>query len=145
MHRPFALVIVLLQLPAFIYPQAPPSPKKHFDGKTWWEHVKVVADDRMEGRETGSEGLRKAEAYVVEQLTKTGIQPAGTDGFYQPVKFISRQIVEKECSIALIRNGAVERASTEPLYLDITLPAGIPLFSTGAAIYGFAGLLAVLV
>jgi len=108
MHRPFALVIVLLQLPAFIYPQAPPSPKKHFDGKTWWEHVKVVADDRMEGRETGSEGLRKAEAYVVEQLTKTGIQPAGTDGFYQPVKFISRQIVEKECSIALIRNGAVE-------------------------------------
>jgi hypothetical protein len=29
------------------------------------------------------------------------------------------------------------------LYLDITLPAGIPLFSTGAAIYGFAGLLAV--
>jgi Zn-dependent M28 family amino/carboxypeptidase len=108
MHRPFALVIVLLQVPAFIYLQAPPPPEKHFDGKTWWEHIKVVADDRMEGRETGSEGLRKAEAYVVAQLTKTGIQPAGTDGFYQPVKFISRQIVEKDCSIALIRNGAVE-------------------------------------
>ena len=28
-------------------------------------------------------------------------------------------------------------------YLDIGLPVGIPLFSTGAAIYGFAGLLAV--
>jgi len=29
-----------------------------FDGKTWWDHVKVVADDSMEGRETGSLGLR---------------------------------------------------------------------------------------
>ncbi|MFF4128254.1 hypothetical protein ACFYYP_32415 [Microbispora rosea] len=29
------------------------------------------------------------------------------------------------------------------LYLDLTLPAGIPLFGTGAAIYGFAGLLAI--
>ncbi|HKV82341.1 MAG TPA: M28 family metallopeptidase [Candidatus Sulfotelmatobacter sp.] len=78
---------------------------KHFDGKTWWEHVKVVADDRMEGRDTGSEGLRKAEAYVVDQLTEIGLQPEGTNGFYQPVKFVSRQIVEKDSSIALIRNG----------------------------------------
>lgn len=82
-----------------------PAAPKHFDGKTWWEHIKVVADDRLEGRDTGSEGLRKAEAYVVEQLTKSGLQPAGTDGFYQSIKFISRQIVEKDSSIVLIRNG----------------------------------------
>ena len=81
---------------------------KHFDGKTWWDHVKVLADDNMEGRETGSTGLRKAEAYVVEQLTKAGVQPAGTAGFYQPVKFIARQIAEKDSSTALVRNGAVE-------------------------------------
>ena len=67
-----------------------------------------MADDRMEGRETGSEGLRKAEAYAVEQLVKAGVQPAGTNGFYQPVKFISRQIVEKDSSIALLRNGIEE-------------------------------------
>ena len=59
----------------------------------------------MEGRETGSEGLRKAEAYVVEQLKKTGVLPAGKDGYYQPVKFVSRQIVEKESSAALLRDG----------------------------------------
>src|SRR4030088_2993402 len=109
MHRPFALVIVLLQLPAFNYPQAPPSPEKYFDGKTWWEHIKVVADDRMEGRDTGSEGLRTAEAYVVEQLNKYRLQPVGTQGFYQPMKFISRQIVERDSSIALLRNGIEER------------------------------------
>ena len=80
----------------------------HFDGKTWWDHVKVLADDRLEGRETGSEGLRKAEAYVVEQLKRAGVQPAGTNGYYQPVKFQARQIVEKESKLALAREGKVE-------------------------------------
>src|ERR1700730_3880240 len=98
--------VVFLQLGTYLCSQQPPQ--KHFDGKTWWEHVKVVADDRLEGRETGSEGLRKAEAYVVEQLVKAGAQPAGTNGFYQPVKFISRQILEKDSSIALLRNGLEE-------------------------------------
>ena len=61
----------------------------------------MLATDNMEGRETGSPGLRKAEAFVVDQLKKNGLQPAGTDGFYQPIKFISRQIVEKDSSVAL--------------------------------------------
>src|SRR6516165_11166662 len=84
----------------------------HFDGKSWWNHVKVLADDNMEGRETGSEGLRKAEAYIVEQLKSDGLQPAGSNGFYQPVKLISRQIDESASSLALVRNG-----KDEPLVL----------------------------
>jgi Zn-dependent M28 family amino/carboxypeptidase len=106
MHYTRLLGMAFLQLATYLYSQ--PPRQKHFDGQTWWEHVKVVADDRMEGRETGSEGVRKAEAYVVEQLVKAGVQPGGTNGFYQPVKFISRQIVEKDSSIALVRNGIVE-------------------------------------
>ena len=84
------------------------APKSAFDGKTWWDHVKVLADDNMEGRDTGSAGLRKAEAYVVDQLKRSGVQPAGTDGYYQPVKFFSRQIIEADSSAALVRDGKVE-------------------------------------
>src|ERR1700752_4725052 len=80
----------------------------HFDGKTWWDYVKVLADDNMEGRETGSAGLSRAEAYVVDQLKQAGLQPAGTDGYYQTVKFQSRVIVEKDSSLALVRNGKLE-------------------------------------
>jgi Zn-dependent M28 family amino/carboxypeptidase len=80
----------------------------HFDGNSWWAHVKVLADDNLEGRETGSEGLRKAESYIVDQFTKAGLQAAGENGFYQPVKFISRQIVEKDSSAALVRGAKVE-------------------------------------
>ncbi|HEY2459623.1 MAG TPA: M28 family metallopeptidase [Candidatus Acidoferrum sp.] len=84
------------------------QPAKHFDGESWWNTVKFLADDNLEGRETGSEGLRKAQAYMVDQFTKAGLQPAGTDGFYQPVKFISRQIVEKDSSAALVHDGKVQ-------------------------------------
>jgi len=37
----------------------------HFDGTIWWNYVRVLAGDDMEGRETGSFGLRKAQEYVV--------------------------------------------------------------------------------
>jgi Zn-dependent M28 family amino/carboxypeptidase len=84
----------------------------HYDGHTWWNYVKVLADDKMEGRDTGSRGERAAEAYAVEQLKQAGAQPAGSKGFYQPVRFVSRQIVERECSLALIREG-----KSEPLVL----------------------------
>src|SRR5579859_2490012 len=84
------------------------TPKLHFDGASWWDYVKVLADDNMEGRETGSAGLRRAQAYVVDQLKKSGIEPTGTDGYYQPVTFIERQVIEKDSSASLVRDGKSE-------------------------------------
>lgn len=84
----------------------------HFDGKAWWNYVKVLADDKMEGRETGSPGLRRAQAYVVEQLKRLGVEPAGVNGYYQQVEFISRQVDEKHSSLALVHG-----AKKEPLVL----------------------------
>jgi peptidase M28-like protein/carboxypeptidase family protein len=80
----------------------------HFDGQTWWNHIKVLADDKLEGRDTGSRGEREAQKYAIAQLKNAGAEPAGSDGFYQPVKFVSRQIVEKDCSLVLIRDGKRE-------------------------------------
>jgi Zn-dependent M28 family amino/carboxypeptidase len=107
MYRRFLLMSFVLALPTIVLGQV--TAQKHFDGKTWWEYVKVLADDNMEGRETGSDGLRKAESYVVEQLIKAGAQPAGRDGFYQEINFVSRQIIEKDSRLALIRDGAEEQ------------------------------------
>jgi Zn-dependent M28 family amino/carboxypeptidase len=100
-----SLLIAGLLLATFAFSQQLAT---HFDGQSWWNYVKVLADDNMEGRETGSEGLRKAQAYIVDQLKQNGVQPAGSKGYYQPVKFESRQLVEKDSSLALVRNGQVE-------------------------------------
>jgi hypothetical protein len=45
-----------------------------FDGQTWWDHIKFLADDKLEGRDTGSRGERKAQKYAVEQLKKAGAE-----------------------------------------------------------------------
>lgn len=98
-----AVCLVLLLAPACFSQNAP----RHFDGQSWWAQVKVLADDKMEGRETGSAGLQRAEAYVVDQLKSLGLRPAGSNGFYQPVKFVSRQIDESKSSAALVNEGEV--------------------------------------
>jgi len=85
------------------------TPTANFDGKSWWDHVKYLASDDLEGRDTGSPGLQKAEAYVVEHLRKNGIQPAGTKSYYQPIKFVSRQLDESRSSLALVRDGKEEK------------------------------------
>jgi len=78
------------------------------DGQRWWSHIAFLADDKLEGRNTGSEGYRKAAAYVQGEFERAGMQPAGTDGYFQPVKFNSRQIVESDSSLTLLRDGKAE-------------------------------------
>ncbi len=101
--KPLALLLVLLSAISVAA-----QTTSHFDGQTWWDHIKVLADDKLEGRDTGSRGERAAQAYAVEQLKSAGAVPAGTDGFYQPVNFVSRQIVESDCSLTLVRDGKRE-------------------------------------
>lgn len=49
-------------------------------------HVGVLADDAFEGREGGTRGGRAAAGYIVEQLEKLDVRPAGDGGtWYQPI------------------------------------------------------------
>ncbi len=77
----------------------------HFDGKSWWATVRVLADDKFEGRNTGSPGERAAQDYIVGQLRALGIHPAGTQGYFQPIDLKSRTIDEAQSAIVLIRDG----------------------------------------
>ena len=74
----------------------------------WWSHVVYLSDDSFAGRETGSEGHRKAANYVAEQFRKAGLKPGNGRSYLQPVKFVSRKIVEEKSSLAIVRNGIEE-------------------------------------
>ena len=71
----------------------------------WWQHVKALADDALEGRQTGSEGYRRAAAYVVSHFEKAGLKPAGSNGFLQSVAFSRQRILEDQSRVALVRDG----------------------------------------
>lgn len=49
-------------------------------------NLTVIASDEMEGRETGSEGQKKAGRYLIEQYKSNGIPfPKGAKSYYQPI------------------------------------------------------------
>ena len=49
-------------------------------------HLTIVASDKMQGRETGSEGQKMAGRYLIEQYKKAGISfPKGAKDYYQTV------------------------------------------------------------
>src|SRR5689334_1705375 len=76
----------------------------------WWSHVEALANDGMEGRNTGSAGHKRAAEYVAAQFQKAGLEPAGAGGgFIQPVKFNTRRIDESKSRLALADNGSDEQ------------------------------------
>jgi Zn-dependent M28 family amino/carboxypeptidase len=79
------------------------------DGKRWWSYVEALANDGMQGRQTGSPEHRKAAEYVASQFQQAGLAPAGVDGYVQPVTFDARKIVESQSSLELVRDGRAER------------------------------------
>src|SRR5262245_39337928 len=75
-------------------------------GNAWWAHIQYLADDKLEGRGTGTEGFAKAAAYVTDQFEKTGLQPAGEQGGYsQTVEFNVLQLDEANSSLAITQRG----------------------------------------
>src|SRR5947207_11379290 len=74
----------------------------------WWSHVQALANDGMEGRNTGSPGHKRAADYVAAEFKKAGLEPAGIGGYIQPVKFNTRTIVEAQSSLALVRDGKTD-------------------------------------
>jgi len=56
------------------------------DGARWWSYVQFLASDDLQGRNTGSEGHRKAAEFVAAQFERAGLKPAGTQGYMQPVR-----------------------------------------------------------
>ena len=52
-------------------------------GENLKKHLTIIASDEFEGRETGTEGQRKAAAYIESQFKATGLKPAEALKGYQ--------------------------------------------------------------
>jgi Zn-dependent M28 family amino/carboxypeptidase len=98
MKRFVAIVVCSLGVAAFA---TDPTPET----AAWWAHVRVLAADNMEGRDTGSEGYVRAAKYIVSQFQMANLKPAGTKGYYQSVPLRSVELRTRDSSVELIRNG----------------------------------------
>jgi hypothetical protein len=76
--------------------------------RRWWSHVQALAGDRMEGRDTGSRGYRRAAAYVVSRFKSVGLSPSGESAYYQPVPLHAIKFRTDRSEISLIgQNGEI--------------------------------------
>lgn len=81
---------------------------RQFDGTRWWTHVRYLADDDMQGRDTGSQGYFEAAQYVAAEFERAGLAPAGTERYFQPIRFQSRKMMDDGTSVTIERNGSNE-------------------------------------
>jgi len=98
----------------------------HGQAEGWWRHMTVLADDSLLGRQTGSRGERMAAEYVAEQFRRVGLEPAGIDGYLQPVSFVSRTIDESRSRLTLVRaDGTTEELKLGPdAYVSLRFSRG---------------------
>lgn len=81
------------------------SPDLAAEGKAWWAHIQYLADDKLQGRNVGTEGFEAAAKYVEGQFKAIGLKPAGINGYRQPVALEGRTLVPEASKLALVRNG----------------------------------------
>jgi hypothetical protein len=69
-------------------------------------HIRFLADDLLEGRESGTRGYDLAAKYVAATLEAMGLQPAGLEGtYFQNVMFRTATAEPSRSSLTLLRDG----------------------------------------
>jgi Zn-dependent M28 family amino/carboxypeptidase len=82
-----ALLSLALAAPAPAQTSAP-----EFTPESFRSHVAFLADDKLEGRDTGSRGFDLAALYVASRFEALGLKPAGGEGWYQQVPFLESRL-----------------------------------------------------
>jgi hypothetical protein len=78
---------------------APAQPT--FSPESFRSHVAFLADDKLEGRDSGSRGYDLAALYVASRFEALGLKPAGRDGWYQQVPFLETRLAGEPGSLTI--------------------------------------------
>ena len=77
--------------------------------RRWWHYVTALANDGMEGRDTGSAAYQRAAHYVAREFERVGVQPGGEQGYFQSVPMRSVQLNTGISQVALERKTGVRK------------------------------------
>jgi len=70
-----------------------------------YAHLEYLASDELEGRESGQPGYDLAAAYVAEQYAAIGLEPGGSEGWYQPVELQTYLLDPQSPAMTVHRDG----------------------------------------
>ena len=75
------------------------------------KHIHYLADDKLEGRRAGTNGEKLAQEYISNEFQQIGIQPRGSNGFFQPFEIYDGKQINS--STFFIINGNELNSSKE--------------------------------
>lgn len=137
------LALLLAAPPANLRHQAEPG-LSAIRAEALSAHMRFLADDLLEGRDTGSRGHAVAARYLAAQLQALGYQPAGERGSWlQTVPFIGMTVVPDKCVLEL--NGTPLKYPDEVLFFpragaaedDVSGELVFAGYGVSAPLYGY--------
>lgn len=90
---------IFLLIAVFVMVACKTEPKKVENNMK--EDVAYLADDKLEGRQTGTEGEKMAADYIVKRFKEIGLTEKGTSGFLQPFSFKPKTDPHKEVEFTM--------------------------------------------
>ena len=131
----FSRVSALLLVSLLLFATEPSA-----ETRRWWGHVQALANDGMEGRDTGSPGYTRAAQYVTKQFASLHLEPAGDKGYNQTVPLRKLRFHDDRSSAELAtRTGVKKLRWLEQIAVpaNAALPASIeaPLVFVGSPAY----------
>jgi Peptidase family M28 len=93
--------------------------------RRWWGYVTALANDGMEGRNTGSAAYERAARYVAAQFEREGVAPAGERGYFQSVP-LRRVQLNTAASTVVIQNQTGTRKLAWLREITIAAAPGLP-------------------
>jgi len=67
-------------------------------------HIGYLANDKLEGRRAGTDGEKLAGEYISQKFQLAGLQPKGSEGFYQPFEIYDGKQVNKATHFIINEN-----------------------------------------
>jgi hypothetical protein len=86
-------------------------------------HLRFLASDEMRGRANGSPELERAASYIAEQFAQAGLQPGGSESWYQPFKLVAGLTVGAGNELSLSASGTTATFTLGTSYYPLSTSA----------------------
>jgi hypothetical protein len=86
------------------------------------EDVSFLADDKLEGRQTGTVGEKKASEYIAGRFSNLGLEAKGNDGYFQTFSFKPKTDPHQEVNYTVVGNDSTITGTNVIGYMDNKAP-----------------------
>jgi len=99
-------------------------------------HMAFLADDLLEGRNTGTRGFEIAANYVRAQFEEMGLKPGGVNGsYFQNIRFRKIELMRDQSSLTFTRDGSSRVLTLDKDYVMFGDPVSADTTAEGQVVF----------